>query len=113
MYPYVAPQPPAFLFHMPPSVKGPISLENLLYAIGDKTRWKVLGELATGEPVMVTELAKKFGCSVPSMSKHLGALRSVGIVRPWRGRLYTLVDALRPEPGKLEIDFGHCLLRFG
>jgi DNA-binding transcriptional ArsR family regulator len=98
---------------MPTSVKGPVALEAVLYAISDMTRWQVLSELATGEPVMVTELAKKFGSSVPSMSKHLGALRSVGIVRPWRGRLYTLVDALRPQPGKREIDFGHCLLRFG
>ena len=98
---------------MPTIVKGPIAVKDVLFAISDMTRWKVLGELAKGEPVMVSELAKKFGCSVPSMSKHLSALKNAGVVRPWRGRLYTLVDALRPEPGKLEIDFGHCLLRFG
>ena len=97
---------------MPASVKAPLAIEHVLYAISDVTRWKVLSELSKGEPVMVTELAKKFGCSVPSMSKHLGALKSVGIVRPWRGRLYTLADAFRPVPGKREIDFGHCLLRF-
>lgn len=78
--------------------------------LGDKTRWKILAELSAGEPRMVSELAKKFGRSSSVISRHMGALAWAGMAvcerRLWR------VPARFVVPGKRQLDYGHCLLRF-
>jgi hypothetical protein len=49
--------------------------------------------------------------SYPSAHQPLLILREAGIIERGRGRLYCIVPAYQPEPGKPLIDLGHCLLR--
>ena len=68
-------------------------------AVAESRRREILELLATGER-SVGELVVRLGLEQPSVSKHLGVLRNVGLVRVRRhGRqmLYqTNPDAIRP-----------------
>ncbi len=81
-------------------------------ALGDATRWRILGELSAGEPLMVVELAERLGKGSSAVSKHLGVLRRAGLVVQARNRLHRIPAQFLPEPGKRAVDFGFCLLRF-
>ena len=80
------------------------------YVLGDRTRWKILAELSSGEPRMVKELAKLLGRSSSVVSRHMEALAYADMAvrerRLWR------VPARFVVPGKRQLDYGHCLLRF-
>lgn len=80
-------------------------------AVGDKTRWRILAELSSGEPRMVTEIAKKLGRSPSVISKHLAALRYAGMVVTGRGRLWQIPAQFIVSAERREVDFGHCHLR--
>jgi len=84
--------------------------DKVAMVLGDKTRWKILAELSGGEPRMVSELAKMLGRSSSVVSRHMGALGYAGMAVCER-RLW-LVPARFVVPGKRQLDFGHCLLRF-
>src|SRR5437868_2573798 len=61
-------------------------------AVAEPRRRQVLGVLARGERP-VTELVRSLGWPQPQVSKHLGVLREVGLVRvrrDGRQRLYRL-----------------------
>jgi DNA-binding transcriptional ArsR family regulator len=65
-------------------------------ALADPTRRAILAKLARGE-ADVSELAKPFGLSQPTISKHLKVLEGAGLVeRRVQGR--TTVCRLRAEP---------------
>lgn len=68
-------------------------------AIAESSRRAILGALAVGE-VAVGDLVDRVGLSQPQVSKHLGVLRSVDLVRcrtVGRRRLYRVNGpALRP-----------------
>ena len=54
---------------------------NLVFsALSDPTRRAILAQLAKGD-ASVTELAKPFGMSQPSISKHLRVLEQAGLIR--------------------------------
>jgi ArsR family transcriptional regulator len=53
---------------------------NLLRALGDDTRFKILQMLAEHE-ICVRALAHRIGCSEASVSQHLKILREAGLVR--------------------------------
>ena len=59
------------------------SLEKLFFALGDKTRLRILALMADGE-VPVGFLADKLGESQPKVSRHLAYLRGSGIVETRR-----------------------------
>ena len=68
-------------------------------AIAEPKRRQVLEALGTTE-LSVTELVEKLGWNQPMVSKHLGVLKQVGLVkerRVGRQRLYR-VDAERLKP---------------
>jgi DNA-binding transcriptional ArsR family regulator len=95
----------------PPLSAPPLPLAPLLPAIGDSTRWAILGALSEGEPLMVIELAGRLQRSPTVISKHLAVLRKAGAVEIGRGHLYQI-----PAPylkDRCLVDYGHCLLRLG
>jgi predicted transcriptional regulator len=88
-----------------------LALEAVIMAVGDKTRWRILAKLSSGEPRMVTEIAKKLGRSPSVISKHMAALQSAGMAVTGRGRLWQVPAQFIVPGGKREMDFGHCVLR--
>ena len=69
---------------------APDSLSAIFGALADPTRRAILDQLRTGER-SVTELAKPFRMSQPSISKHLKVLEDAGLVvrgreAQWRPR---------------------------
>lgn len=82
----------------------------LAKALGDPLRWAILRELAAGESLMVVEIAGRIGRPAPLISKHLRVLRLAGLVTI-KQRLHSVPRRLIPEPGRRELDLGHCLLR--
>jgi predicted transcriptional regulator len=88
-----------------------LSLEAVIMAIGDRTRWKILAELSSGEPRMVTEIAKRLGRSPSIISKHMAALQYAGMAVTGRGRLWQVPAQFIVPGAKRELDFGHCRLR--
>jgi len=75
-----------------------ISVVDLAFALGDRRRWTILRELAKGEALPTMVLAKLAGLNPDAASKHMRALRSVGIVQSSYGRLYTLAPPIPPRP---------------
>ena len=51
------------------------------------------------------------GISPNATTKHVKLMLDLGVITTVYRGLYSLAPAFRPTPGKLEIDFGHCLLR--
>jgi DNA-binding transcriptional ArsR family regulator len=92
-----------------PAVQTQLALEDVLPAIGDPTRWRILAELSAGEPLMVTELGQRLGRSADLISKHLATLRRAGLVVSGRGRLYQIPPQYLTAPHT--VDIGYCLLR--
>jgi len=93
------------------AARPPISMEAAVYAIGHPLRWKLLAELAEGEPLMVTELAARLRRTVTNVSKQVNYLKSLGVISVTR-RLYHISDKF-PQPGEKEVDFGYFVARFG
>lgn len=88
-----------------------IPLESVVSGLSDVNRWRILGELSLGQPLMVVEIAEKIGRSPDSTSKHLAVLRKTGLVVQNRAQLYSIPKRYLPEPAKRLVDYGHCLLR--
>jgi DNA-binding transcriptional ArsR family regulator len=83
----------------------------LLKAVGDPLRWRILAELAAGEPLMVKELAERVGVSRAVASKQMAVLRRAGAVVVGRGRLYQIPPGHLVAAELRHVDYGHCLLR--
>lgn len=101
--PNEAPTPPAEA-RLP---RGPMAK-----ALGASLRWRILGELASGEPLMVVQIAEKLDCQPTLISKHMAWLREAGMVETGRSGLYAIPRRFLPSPGNGVVDYGHCLLRF-
>jgi len=75
------------------------ALDRTFHALGDASRRAMVERLARG-PASVSELARPFDMSLPTVVQHLGVLEAAGIVtstKVGRIRTYQLaVDALRP-----------------
>ncbi|WP_404713568.1 ArsR/SmtB family transcription factor [Sphingomonas sp. MMS24-J13] len=59
------------------------SLDRAFAALGDPTRRAILARLALGE-ASVSELAKPFGFSQPTISRHLKVLEQAGLIEGGR-----------------------------
>ena len=56
-------------------------------ALGDETRLRIVGRLATGEPMSIATLTVGTGVTRQAVTKHLGVLDAAGVVTSeWRGR---------------------------
>ncbi len=53
-------------------------------ALGDATRLQIVGRLATGEPLSIAALTIGTGVTRQAVTKHLGVLDHVGLVRSSR-----------------------------
>ncbi len=63
-------------------------LDSVFHALGDATRRRMLGDLASGERT-VGQLAEPFSISLAAASKHIKALESAGLIhREIRGRTH-------------------------
>jgi DNA-binding transcriptional ArsR family regulator len=70
-----------------------IALTSLLKAAADPIRRSILTLLAQNGPMRVTDLAQRFDVSLNSVSKHIKALESAGLVSrrtEWREHLIEL-----------------------
>jgi len=97
-----APAPPP-----PPT----IPLEKLAELLRSTVRWRILRELAGGDQLMVVELAERIRKSKDVTSKHMGLLRSAGVVLQGRNRLYQIAPQFLADKTERLLDFGYCLLR--
>ncbi|MEO7932013.1 MAG: helix-turn-helix domain-containing protein [Chthoniobacterales bacterium] len=95
---------------LPPPFRQPRSIcchsRRLPRLWGDATRWRMIAELAKGEPLMVSELATRLGRSPGLISKHIARLREAGLVEVGRARLYNIPSRFLRTPGVA--DYGHC-----
>lgn len=89
----------------------PMPLSKLCSVLGEMTRWKILRELAKGEPLPVKELARRTGRSSDVAQKHVTMLKEAKIVVQGYGRLYKLAPGIQPDPGAAVLDLGHCVIR--
>jgi DNA-binding transcriptional ArsR family regulator len=75
------------------------SLDRMFHALGDASR-RAMVERLVRSPVSVSELARPFDMSLPSVVQHLGVLETAGIVtsaKVGRVRTYQLAaEALTP-----------------
>jgi DNA-binding IclR family transcriptional regulator len=70
-----------------------------------------LRELASGEQLMVSELAERVGQSTDATSKNMAVLRNAGIVLQGRNRLYQIAPQFLTNKSERILDFGYCVLR--
>ena len=73
---------------------GPEDEASVFRALADSTRRQILQELRSGE-LAAGEIAGLFPISGPSVSRHLGVLKTAGLVRERREAnriLYSLVE---------------------
>ncbi|MGY8643812.1 MAG: ArsR/SmtB family transcription factor [Verrucomicrobiales bacterium] len=82
----------------------------LAKALGEPLRWAILRELASGERLMVIEIAARTGKSSDLVSKHLAVLRKVGLAEK-KQRLYSMPPEFIDNPERRELDLGYCVLR--
>ncbi len=66
-----------------------------LDALGNPVRRAILRELRTG-PLSVAEIAGRFPVSRPAVSRHLGSLRSAGLVQVRHSRRLSIYS-IRPQ----------------
>ena len=85
-------------------------LDKFIRAVGSPLRWKILGELSAGEPLMVIEIAGRVKCSQSLASKHLAVLRGAGMVTVGRAGVYLIPPHFPISTADRHVDFGHGLL---
>lgn len=88
-----------------------LPLETQCLLLGDATRITIIRELCKGEPLPVSEIARRLGRAPTAISKHLSLLRSTGIAVQGFGRLYRIAPAFRPTPTSPTLDLGDLTLR--
>ncbi len=88
-----------------------IKLKHLARLLNVPARWRILRELAKGEPLPVSELSLRVRCPAASVSKHMALLKKAGAVIVGYGRCYKLSPAVQPQPGSPRLDLGHCVIK--
>ena len=94
-----------------PTPAPPIPFGNLCQLLGTWQRWVILKELAKGEPLPATVIARLINTSRDATSKQLAFMKKLGGIVQVHGRCYKLAPAIRPAPGTMTLDFGLCVLR--
>lgn len=96
----------------PPEVPSAPTLpfSRLAKALGEPLRWAILRELASGDRLMVVEIAKRVGKPADTVSKHLAVLRKTGLAVV-KQRLYSMPPEWIADPERRVLDLGYCVLR--
>ena len=89
------------------------SLRKVGLVLKDPVRWRILRELAKGEPLPVIELARRVRRTQDCVSKNMLMLKEAGLAVQGYGRLYRLSPACQPAPGSMDVDLGVCVLKLG
>jgi predicted transcriptional regulator len=89
-----------------------LDLKSLARVLGAPDRWTLLGELARGAALPVSELARRAGISREQCSKHMITMKSTGLVVQGWGRLYAMAPGFAPVPGTRDLRLGACTLHF-
>jgi len=85
-------------------VKQRTSLDDIFGALSDPTRRMILYQLALGERLNVSEIAKPHHMSLVAVSKHLKVLEAARIVtHTKKGNQY--IFSLKPEPFREAEDY--------
>lgn len=93
----------------------------LLQALADPVRFRALKELAGGEYLSTTELARRLGVKLDGMAKHMRVLKNRGAVQrvmpeggDGRVQYYQVPQRFRTvtEGGRPVLDYGVCVVRF-
>lgn len=100
---------PDFALSAAPGVPT-LPFDALASALGEPLRWAILRELASGERLMVKEIAERTGRPPTLISKHLGVLRKLGLVAIQQ-RLYAMPQEWIADREARVLDLGYCLLR--
>lgn len=87
-----------------------LPLDPLVEAIGDPLRMRILAVMATGERLMVLEIARRLGRPANLIAKHVAVLRRAGVVET-RQRLQYVPQRFVADAGARTLDFGVCVLR--
>src|SRR5438093_193752 len=100
------------------SPKPRLNRNAFVRALSEPLRWDILGALARGRALSVSDLAAQLGRDPDLVSKHLRVLRDVGVVvaerdaeNDSRRQLYEVPGEFVTAPGT--VDLGFCMLRFG
>ena len=88
-----------------------LGFKQTVHLLSHEVRWRMLRELAKGEALPPTELARRVGMTPNATRRHLWLLRDRGVVMTGYAGLYSLTPAYRSAPGTATIDFGHCIMR--
>ena len=92
-------------------VQPTLKLKDAVSLLSHEARWRLLRELARGENLPLSELARRVGLAADSTSKHIATLMRLGLAQKVYGHLYVLAPAYRPAPGATTLDLGLCVLR--
>ena len=95
---------------MPSSDHPALKLESIVPALGSLTRWRILAELAKGEPLPAAVIARRLRVSPNAASKHLVLLHNAGLLDRGYGNLYRIPKEYF-VPGQSSVDFGAFVLR--
>jgi predicted transcriptional regulator len=94
-----------------------LNQDEVFFALEPPLRRQLLGLLARGKPLSVSEMAEETRRDTDLVSKHLRVMRDAGIVaserdagRDGRRQVYEIPDQFAAAPGT--VDFGFCVLRF-
>jgi hypothetical protein len=94
----------------PPTAAVTIPLAEILGTVRNPFRWYLLGKPASGEQIMVSEIAERIVLSPDATSKAIALFRDSRIVIQGCNRFYQLVLQIADKAERL-FDFGYCLLR--
>jgi DNA-binding transcriptional ArsR family regulator len=85
------------------------AVDRILPGIGSTVRWRVLKELAKGEPLPICELARRLRMSESAMSKQMAVMRRSGLAVNRYG-CYKIPAGVLSADGKTA-DYGCIVLR--
>ena len=91
------------------ALKSALDLQKVIFAVGSLPRWRILVELAKGEALPASEIARRVRLSANAGSKHLVLMHSIGLLRRGYGNLYSIFPEFITGPNRL--DFGPITLR--
>ena len=93
-----------------PPPNAPLRLEKIVPGTGSMIRWRILMELAKGEPLPVLVIAKRVRITRNAASQNLLVMREAGLLERGYGNLYRIPPQYF-VPGENAVDFGAFVLR--
>ena len=90
--------------------EGTLKLKDIVWCAGSLPRWRILAELAKGEPLPTKELSKRIRVSPNATSKHLNQMLKAGLLDRGYADLYRIPQRF-VVPGQPAIDYGAMVLR--